>query len=106
MLSISPQGVRYSMMEGSGTLEEQLEAIQIKANEIRAHKKDLRDIEELGARLEERLILDNRFTEHSTVSFGFEHYLYNSASFLNYSRIKIIVLILHSLSLYVTTTKR
>lgn len=64
------QAVRTSMMEGSGTLEEQLEATQIKAAEIHARKSDLRAIEELGARLEERLILDNRYTEHSTVGLS------------------------------------
>lgn len=55
-------------MEGTGTLEEQLEAIRAKSVEIRSRKVDLKRIEELGARLEERLILDNRYTEHSTVS--------------------------------------
>lgn len=54
-------------MEGSGTLEEQLEAIRAKSVEIRSRKVELKQIEELGARLEERLILDNRYTEHSTV---------------------------------------
>ncbi|VDP84941.1 unnamed protein product [Echinostoma caproni] len=62
--------VRTSMMEASGTLEEQLEATREKANEVNAHKKDLREIEELGARLKERLILDNRYTEHSTVGLS------------------------------------
>ncbi len=59
-------------MESSGTLdkqlEEQLEATRAKSVEIRTRKVDLKQIEELGARLEERLILDNRYTEHSTVS--------------------------------------
>ncbi len=54
-------------MESSGTLEEQLEATRAKSVEIRARKVDLKQIEDLGARLEERLILDNRYTEHSTV---------------------------------------
>ncbi|TGZ69187.1 hypothetical protein CRM22_003879 [Opisthorchis felineus] len=64
------QSVRTSMMEASGTLEEQLEATRLKANEVNARKNDLREIEELGARLEERLILDNRYTEHSTVGLS------------------------------------
>lgn len=55
-------------MEGTGTLEEQLEAIRAKSVEIRSRKVELKQIEELGARLEERLILDNRYTKHSTVS--------------------------------------
>ncbi|TPP56165.1 Alpha spectrin [Fasciola gigantica] len=57
-------------MEAGGTLEEQLEATRAKANEVHASKNDLREIEELGARLKERLILDNRYTEHSTVGLS------------------------------------
>lgn len=64
------QNVRNSLMESSGTLEEQLEATRAKSVEIRARKVDLKKIEELGARLEERLILDNRYTEHSTVGLS------------------------------------
>lgn len=64
------QGVRTSMMEGSGKLEEQLEAVREKSAEVRARKSDLHEVEELGARLEERLILDNRYTEHSTVGLS------------------------------------
>lgn len=41
-----------------------------KANEIRARRGDLKKIEELGAILEEHLILDNRYTEHSTVGLA------------------------------------
>ncbi|VEL43261.1 unnamed protein product [Protopolystoma xenopodis] len=59
-------------METTGTLEEQLTATQAKSAEVRARKADLRQIEELGAKLEERLILDNRYTEHSTRP-GFSH---------------------------------
>ncbi|KAJ8920410.1 hypothetical protein NQ315_005276 [Exocentrus adspersus] len=47
-----------SMMEGSGSLEQQLEATKRKAGE------------DLGAILEEHLILDNRYTEHSTVGLA------------------------------------
>ncbi|KAL5964977.1 Spectrin alpha chain [Taenia solium] len=65
------QSVRNSLMEGTGTLEEQLEAIRAKSVEIRSRKVELKQIEELGARLEERLILDNRYTKHSTVSVSF-----------------------------------
>ncbi|KAF5401772.1 Spectrin alpha chain non-erythrocytic [Paragonimus heterotremus] len=64
------QNVRTSMMEASGSLEEQLEATRTKATEVNARRNDLREIEELGARLEERLILDNRYTEHSTVGLS------------------------------------
>jgi spectrin alpha len=61
---------RSSMMEGSGTLEQQLEATKRKAAEVRARRSDLKKIEDLGAVLEEHLILDNRYTEHSTVGLA------------------------------------
>jgi len=64
------QSVRNVLMESSGTLEEQLEATRAKSVEIRARKVDLKQIEHLGARLEEHLILDNRYTEHSTVGLS------------------------------------
>lgn len=57
-------------MEGSGSLEQQLEALRVKATEVRARRVDLKKIEELGALLEEHLILDNRYTEHSTVGLA------------------------------------
>ena len=62
---------RGSMMEGQGTLEEQLAAIGLKSHEV-ANKGgvDLKKIEELGQVLEEHLILDNRYTEHSTVGLA------------------------------------
>jgi len=37
---------------------------QRKAAEVRARRQDLKKIEDLGAILEEHLILDNRYTEH------------------------------------------
>ncbi|CAB3259280.1 unnamed protein product [Arctia plantaginis] len=40
------------------------------AGEVRARRADLRRLEELGAALEEHLILDNRYTEHSTVGLA------------------------------------
>ncbi|MPC54664.1 Spectrin alpha chain [Portunus trituberculatus] len=58
------------MMEGSGTLEQQLEATRQKAAEVRARRSDLKKIEDLGQILEEHLILDNRYTEHSTVGLA------------------------------------
>lgn len=61
---------RAAMMEGSGTLEEQLEATKRKATEVRSQKGHLKKIEDLGAAMEERLILDNRYTEHSTVGLA------------------------------------
>ncbi|XP_052790862.1 spectrin alpha chain-like isoform X5 [Mya arenaria] len=61
---------RSAMMEGSGTLEDQLEATKKKAVEVRSQKGQLKRIEDLGAAMEERLILDNRYTEHSTVGLA------------------------------------
>ena len=61
---------RSAMMEGSGTLEDQLEATKQKSVEVRAQKGQLKRIEDLGAAMEERLILDNRYTEHSTVGLA------------------------------------
>ncbi|XP_076436788.1 spectrin alpha chain-like isoform X4 [Babylonia areolata] len=61
---------RSSMMEGSGSLEEQLEATKRKATDVRSQKGQLKKIEDLGAAMEERLILDNRYTEHSTVGLA------------------------------------
>lgn len=61
---------RSAMMEGSGTLEDQLEATKQKSAEVRAQKGQLKRIEDLGAAMEERLILDNRYTEHSTVGLA------------------------------------
>merc|ERR1711971_1311497 len=61
---------RAMMMEGSGTLEEQLAAVGLKAHEVANRSSDLRKIEDLGAILEEKLILDNRYTEHSTVGLA------------------------------------
>merc|ERR1719334_1626522 len=61
---------RSSMMEGTGTLEEQLAAVGLKAHEVARRGSDLKKIEDLGAILEENLILDNRYTEHSTVGLA------------------------------------
>ena len=58
------------MMEDSGTLEEQLAAVGIKNHEVAGHASDLLKIEDLGAILEEKLILDFRYTEHSTVGLA------------------------------------
>lgn len=41
-----------------------------KAHDIRGGKAKLKKIEDLGALLEEHLILDNRYTEHSTVGLA------------------------------------
>lgn len=61
---------RASMMETSGTLEEQLELLKRKAIDVKNNRSQLKKIEDLGALLEEYLILDNRYTEHSTVGLA------------------------------------
>lgn len=63
-------------MEGSGTLEQQLEATRQKAAEVRARRVDLKKIEDLGQILEEHLILDNRYTEHRSGIFILCHFLF------------------------------
>lgn len=57
-------------MEATGSLEQQLQNLKNKTQEIRQQRTLLRKIEDLGALLEEHLILDNRHTEHSTVGLA------------------------------------
>uniref|UniRef100_A0A8C4ULM7 Spectrin alpha chain, non-erythrocytic 1 n=1 Tax=Falco tinnunculus TaxID=100819 RepID=A0A8C4ULM7_FALTI len=66
------QETRYSSSSPgeSGTLESQLEATKRKHQEIRAMRSQLKKIEDLGAAMEEALILDNKYTEHSTVGLA------------------------------------
>jgi spectrin alpha len=59
-----------AMTEGSGTLENQLEATKRKSAEVKAQRAQLTQVEQLSAALEDRLILDNRYTEHSTVGLA------------------------------------
>lgn len=54
----------------NASLEEQLEANMKKMNEVRARADDLKTIEELEELKEGSLILDNRYTEHSTTSLS------------------------------------
>jgi spectrin alpha len=64
---------RNEMMEIGNTaanLETQLVATKQKSEEIRSVKNEFRDIEDLSSKLEERLILDNKYTEHSTLSLA------------------------------------
>ena len=49
-------------MEGRGSLEEQLEAVKRKAGDITAKKETLKTVEELGAKIEEALIFDNKYS--------------------------------------------
>lgn len=52
---------RTALMEGRGSLEEQLEAVKRKAGEITAKKESLKAVEERGAHVEEALIFDNKY---------------------------------------------
>ena len=64
---------RNNMMEIgnlSSSLENQLVATRIKLEEIRNVKPQFKKIEELSSKLEERLILDNKYTEHSVLSLA------------------------------------
>lgn len=58
------------MMECTGTLKEQLEATRQTAADVRSQRAQLKKLEDLGQRMEEQLILDNRYTEHSTVGLA------------------------------------
>ena len=51
---------RVAMVDGQGDLEDQLAEVKKKSAEIADRKEDLRIIEDLGAQMEEALILDNK----------------------------------------------
>lgn len=57
-------------METQGTLEQQLAIAQQKASEIINKKEDLKRIEKLATLMEEQLILDNKYTNHSALSLA------------------------------------
>lgn len=61
---------RFALMETQGTLEEQLKSVMEKTGEIVAKKEDLQKIENLSSSLEEQLILDNKYTNHSALSLA------------------------------------
>jgi spectrin alpha len=61
---------RSDLSDGQGTLEAQLEATQAKYAEVLKKKTALKKIEDLGAKMEESLILDNKYTEHTTVGLA------------------------------------
>uniref|UniRef100_A0A8C3CXX5 Spectrin alpha chain, non-erythrocytic 1 n=1 Tax=Cairina moschata TaxID=8855 RepID=A0A8C3CXX5_CAIMO len=60
------QETRYSL----SSQEQPLENSTRKHQEIRAMRSQLKKIEDLGAAMEEALILDNKYTEHSTVGLA------------------------------------
>ena len=67
---------RALMMEGQGSLEEQLAAIGLKAHEVVNRGSSLKQIEDLGAILEDHLILDNRWIKASCICFIWNWILY------------------------------
>uniref|UniRef100_A0A0K0ELE0 SH3 domain-containing protein n=1 Tax=Strongyloides stercoralis TaxID=6248 RepID=A0A0K0ELE0_STRER len=62
--------IRTDMLDTDGTLDQQLEMVKRKASDIRQLRNALRQIEDRGAHLEELLILDNKYTQHSTVGLA------------------------------------
>lgn len=54
----------------SGFVDGVCVCMQRKHQEIRAMRSQLKKIEDLGAAMEEALILDNKYTEHSTVGLA------------------------------------
>lgn len=51
---------RTVLMDGRGTLEEQLEAVKAMIAEVLQKKDALKKVEDLGAQVEEALIFDNK----------------------------------------------
>ena len=49
------------MVDGQGDLEDQLAEVKKKSAEIADRKEDLRILEDLGAQMEEALILENKY---------------------------------------------
>ena len=64
------QKTRARLVEGSGTLELQLETTKDIYETITVKRKGLAVIEDLSARMEEKMILDNKHTEHSIVGLA------------------------------------
>eukprot|EP00117_Sycon_ciliatum_P010415 scpid4432/ scgid12327/ Spectrin alpha chain, brain; Alpha-II spectrin; Fodrin alpha chain; Spectrin, non-erythroid alpha chain len=61
---------RASLVEGTGSLEDQLEAIRHKADEVADRKENLKKVEQLGSQMEEAMILDNKYTEHTPLGLA------------------------------------
>ena len=69
------------MVDGQGDLEDQLAEVKKKSAEIADRKEDLRIIEDLGAQMEEALILDNKWAL-LWVLLTFDYYSFQDALFL------------------------
>jgi len=64
------QRTRASLVEGSGSLEQQLDTTKDIYELIKGERKGLKIIEDLSARMEDKMILDNKHTEHSIVGLA------------------------------------
>jgi len=58
------------MMNADGNLEQQLQTIRQKVDELRQQRQKLKKLEDLATELERRLILDNRYTEYSALNLA------------------------------------
>lgn len=54
----------------SASLEEQLHMTRLKLDEIHNANHRFLPVEELGSKLEERLVVDNKYTEHTTLGLA------------------------------------
>ncbi|CAF3226908.1 unnamed protein product [Rotaria socialis] len=64
------RGIESSMMNADGNLEQQLQTIKQKVDELRQQRQKLKKLEDLATELERRLILDNRYTEYSALNLA------------------------------------
>ncbi|CAF1062161.1 unnamed protein product, partial [Didymodactylos carnosus] len=64
------RGIETSMMNADGNLEQQLQKIKQKVDELRQQRQKLKKLEDLATELERRLILDNRYTEYSALNLA------------------------------------
>jgi len=64
------RGIESSMMNADGNLEQQLQIIRQKVDELRQQRQKLKKLEDLATELERRLILDNRYTEYSALNLA------------------------------------
>ncbi|OAF70763.1 Spectrin alpha chain [Intoshia linei] len=62
--------IRIGLIDACGTLENQLDITLEKMVEISKLRENMQIIENIGAKLEKKFILDNKYTEHSTVQLG------------------------------------
>jgi len=64
------RGIESSMMNADGNLEQQLQTMKQKVDELRQQRHRLKKLEDIATELERRLILDNRYTEYSALNLA------------------------------------